>query len=391
MSDSDSNPAIPSWQKAQSDETDSQNTEPAPTPSASSSTPEVNASAVETTAEETSQPENATDDPERLEVARRFLENDAVRHAPHEKKVEFLKSKGIDEAEIHALLGQDESTTETEVSITSHIAPKYYADNFKAPTLETTNSYAPTPTETLPPTPASHPPVDRPPVVTYPEFLAKAPRPPPLVTKERLFNALYAVTGLSTLIYGTSRYVIRPMVDSQAEARTDFHDLTSRKLDALVAKLEKTVSEVPPKKPIAAVEEESDAEDPTEMFHRDMGTQTTFPISSVTAMTDSKNNESAAKHNTNQLASLNKILSGLKDEYRSQSEGMDKIKTAVDVLRDDLDTMTYTAYPDHSTGYDLYGRSRKPEPDDEIRKVRDNIRRVKGVLLSTRNFPASAR
>ncbi|KAF4436542.1 peroxin 14 17 [Fusarium acutatum] len=391
MSDSDSNSAIPAWQKAQSDEIDSQNTEPALTPSASSSTSEVDAPAAEVRAEETSQPEIATDGQERLEVARRFLENDAVRHAPHEKKVEFLKSKGIDEAEIHALLGQDKFTTETEVSTTSYLAPMYYADNLKAPIPETTSSYAPTPTETLPPTPASHPPVDRPPVVTYPEFLAKAPRPPPLVTKERLFNALYAVTGLSTLIYGTSRYVIRPMVDSQAEARTDFHDLTSRKLDALVAKLEKTVSEVPPKKPIATVEEESDAEDPTEMFHRDMGTQTTFPISSVTAMTDSKNNESAAKHNTNQLGSLNKTLSGLKDEYRSQSEGMDKIKTAVDMLRDDLDTMTYTAYPDHSTGYDLYGRSRKPEPDDEIRKVRDNIRRVKGVLLSTRNFPASAR
>lgn len=390
MSDSDSDLAIPAWQKAQSDEIDSQNTESAPTPSMSSSTSEVDAPAAEVTAEETPQPEIDTDGQERLEVARRFLENDDVRHAPHEKKIEFLKSKGIDEAEIHALLGQDESTTETEVSITSYLAPIYYADNFKAPIPETPNSYAP-PTETLPPTPASHPPVDRPPVVIYPEFLAKAPRPPPLVTKERLFNALYAVTGLSTLIYGTSRYVIRPMVDSQAEARTDFHDLTSRKLDTLVAKLEKTVSEVPPKKPIAAVEEESDAEDPTEMFHRDMGTQTTFPISSVTAMTDSKNNESAAKHNTNQLGSLNKTLSGLKDEYRSQSEGMDKIKTAVDMLRDDLDTMTYTAYPDHSTGYDLYGRSRKPEPDDEIRKVRDNIRRVKGVLLSTRNFPASAR
>lgn len=227
--------------------------------------------------------------------------------------------------------------------------------------------------------------------MTYPEFLAKAPRPPPLVTKERLFNALYAVTGLSTLIYGTSRYVIRPMVDSQAEARTDFHDLTSKKLDALVAKLEKTVSEVPPKKPAATVEEESDAEDPTEMFHRDMGTQTTFPISSVTALKGSAGNDSPAKHNINQLASLNKTLSGLKDEYRSQSEGMDKIKSAVDVLRDDLDTLTYTAYPEQSNGYDLYGRSRKAEPDDEIRKVRDSIRRVKGVLLSTRNFPASAR
>ncbi|WZH48083.1 peroxisomal membrane anchor protein conserved region-domain-containing protein [Fusarium acuminatum] len=376
MSDSDSNPAIPSWQKAQSAETDSQNTDPAPTPSTSSSASEVDAPAVETSVEEEdTQPQRVQDDQDKLKIARRFLENDDVRHAPHDKKVEFLRSKGIAEAEIHALLGQEESATETESTASS----------------ETTSAHAPTPTETLSPTPASQPPVDRPPIVTYPEFLAKPPRPPPLVTKERLFNALYAVTGLSTLVYGTSRYVIRPMVDSQAEARTDFHDLTSRKLDALVAKLEKTVSEVPPQKPVATVEDESDAEDPTEMFHRDMGTQTTFPISSVTAMTGSKDNDSPAKHNASQLASLNKTLSGLKDAYRSQSEGMDKIKTAVDVLRDDLDTMTYTAYPDHSTGYDLYGRSRKPEPDDETRKVRDNIRRVKGVLLSTRNFPASAR
>jgi hypothetical protein len=123
MSDSDSNPAIPSWQKAQSDETDSQNTEPTPTPSTSSSTSEVDAPAVETTAEETSQPEIVTDDQDRLEVARRFLENDAVRHAPHEKKVEFLKSKGIGEAEIHALLGQDESTTETEVFLLLILPP----------------------------------------------------------------------------------------------------------------------------------------------------------------------------------------------------------------------------------------------------------------------------
>lgn len=115
MSDSDSNPAIPSWQKAQSDETDSQSTEPALTPSTSTSTSEVDAPAATTTAEEIPQSEHASDDEDKLEVARRFLENDAVRDAPREKKVEFLKSKGIDESEIHALLGQDESLTENEV------------------------------------------------------------------------------------------------------------------------------------------------------------------------------------------------------------------------------------------------------------------------------------
>jgi hypothetical protein len=59
------------------------------------------------------------------------------------------------------------------------------------------------------------------------------------------------------------------------------------------------------------------------------------------------------------------------------------------VLRDDLDNLTITGQSTMGS-YDLYGRTRKNEPDDEIRKVRDNIRRVKGVLLSTRNF-ATAR
>ncbi|RSL99685.1 hypothetical protein CEP52_009613 [Fusarium oligoseptatum] len=382
MSDSDSNPgqpAIPDWQKTQSDDNESQSTEPAPTPSSSAS--EVDAPAAETPVEETREagPESPSDE-DSLTVARRFLDNDAVRHAPHDKKVAFLKSKGIDDADIEALLAHEEPSSASEADTRSD-------------TSDSRSSFVPTPTETLSPTPSSQPPVDRPPIVTYPEFLAKSPRPPPLVTTDRLFNALYAITGLSTLVYGASRYVVRPMVDNQAEARTEFHDLTSRKMDALVAKLEKSVSEVPPKKPVAdaANAEDSDAEDPTEMFHRDMGTQTTFPISSVTALSENGGADgSSAKHNATQLASLNKTLSGLKDEYRSQSEGMDKIKTAIDVLRDDLDNLTFTGQSTMGT-YDLYGRTRKSEPDDEIRKVRDNIRRVKGVLLSTRNFPATAR
>ncbi|KAJ3536699.1 hypothetical protein NM208_g6613 [Fusarium decemcellulare] len=388
MSDSDSTPdqpAIPSWQKAQSDQSAnaSESTEPAPTPTTTrSSTTDADTPAAEAQAEEVAEAVPVPQGEHGIEVARRFLDNDAVRHAPHDKKVAFLQSKGIDDADIQTLLASDESSDVSEADASTD-------------TSDSHSSFVPTPTETLPPSPPSQPPVDRPPIVTYPEFLAKPPRPPPLVTKERLFNALYAVTGLSTLVYGTSRYVVRPMVDGQAEARTEFHDLTSRKIDALVSKLEKTVSEVPPKKPspvAANVEDDSEAEDPTEMFHRDMGTQTTFPISSVTAMAGKDGgNESPAKHHTNQLASLNKTLSGLKDEYRSQSEGMDNIKTAIDVLRDDLDNLTFTGQADHLGGYDIYGRPRKAEPDDEIRKVRDNIRRVKGVLLSTRNFPATAR
>ncbi|KAL3963766.1 hypothetical protein ACCO45_000770 [Purpureocillium lilacinum] len=70
---------------------------------------------------------------------------------------------------------------------------------------------------------------------------------------------------------------------------------------------------------------------------------------------------------------------------------MDEIRTLLDVFRDDLDGMTYGGQTQFVGGYDMYGTAKKSEPEDEIRKVRDNIRRVKGVLLSTRNFPGSTR
>ncbi|KAH6960000.1 hypothetical protein BKA56DRAFT_624032 [Ilyonectria sp. MPI-CAGE-AT-0026] len=235
-------------------------------------------------------------------------------------------------------------------------------------------------TQTSTPT-LSQPQTDRAPIVTYPEFLAKPARPPPLVTTERLLNTLYGVVGLSTLVYGTGKYVLGPMVDAQTEARAEFHETTVRNLDALVSKLEKTVSEVPPVKKqatgtSAAGDDESEAEDPTE-------------ITMTMAKNKDAGGESTTKKQADRLAGLTKTLSGLKDEFRSESEGMDGIKTLVDVLRDDLDSLTYTGQS--ASTYDLYGRSRKPEPEDEIRKVRDNIRRVKGVLLSTRNFPPTAR
>lgn len=45
---------------------------------------------------------------DRLTVARRFLEDDEVKAAPREKKIEFLKAKGIEDAHIDELLGEPE-------------------------------------------------------------------------------------------------------------------------------------------------------------------------------------------------------------------------------------------------------------------------------------------
>lgn len=376
MSDSEENKgasAIPSWQRSSETE--------APAPDATGS----------------------QDD--KLEVARRFLDDEGVKDAPREKKIEFLKEKGIEASNIAKLLGEQETPASSEVRATlddlqSMLTPLKVTETTEElrsissspPSSDATNEstdstqLSPLTTSTQPIT--SSPTADRPPIVTYPEFLTKPIRPPPLVTKTGLLATLYAFAGLSTLLYGSSKYIVAPMVETQTEARQDFHATTLTKLDSIVAKLEKTVSEVPPRKSTSIEDTPSEAEDPTEMFHRDMGTQTS-PLATP-GIGDGKEEKGAKKH-AGQLAKLSKTLTDLKNEVRAQSEDMEDIKTIVDVFRDELDAMTYAGQNDYLAGYDVYGRSRKAEPDDEIRKVRDNIRRVKGVLLSTRNFPASTR
>jgi hypothetical protein len=60
-----------------------------------------------------SEPSPAED---KLEVARRFLNDEAVRDASREKKVEFLRSKDIADGEIRELLGEEEGAAAVVVS-----------------------------------------------------------------------------------------------------------------------------------------------------------------------------------------------------------------------------------------------------------------------------------
>lgn len=56
---------------------------------------------------------------DKLEVARRFLEDDAVKSAPREVKIDFLKSKGVGDEDIQFLLSEPEG----EPSATEDSAP----------------------------------------------------------------------------------------------------------------------------------------------------------------------------------------------------------------------------------------------------------------------------
>jgi hypothetical protein len=187
------------------------------------------------------------------------------------------------------------------------------------------------------------------------------------------------------------------MVEALTESRHDLFEQTSQKLSAVIEKLESTVSELPGEKLDLHLisDNASDAEDPTELFHRDIGTQTSTPPSPVLGdnLPDTKN-DAPGSASAKQTRDLNELVSSLKDiraGLTTDAEEVANTRTVIDVLRDELEVLTYPPKPDFVGGYSLYGNANKNEPDDEIRRAKENIRRIKGVLLSTRNFPTSAR
>ncbi|CRK20862.1 hypothetical protein BN1723_012175, partial [Verticillium longisporum] len=368
-SDDDKSSGIPSWQKRDQSEQPS--------------------------SESSSATQDPSSDSSPIEVARRFLQDDEIKDASRERKLEFLKTKGLEEADIEKLLGPADTTTTTATPAQD-----------QEPTQPAETPAPPTPQASVAPQSSIaqdfHD--ESPPVITYPEFLTKPTRPPPLVTGTALLNTLYACAGLTTLLYGTSQYVVAPMVESLTAARVDLHATTSDKLAVLVRKLEATVSEIPAKalpKPDAAYTDDtgSEAEDPTELFHRDVGVQTSLPSTpgGPLAATPAAATPAAAapEAHARRLADLTASLRGLKDAYVTQSEDLVDVKTAMDLLKDDLGQLTFPSAQQQSDfvgGFSLYGSSAgRKEPEDEIKKAKDNIRRVKGVMLSTRNFPASSR
>ncbi|KAG6067250.1 hypothetical protein E4U32_004258 [Claviceps aff. humidiphila group G2b] len=344
------------------------------------------------------QPSRQDSPPDQIEVARRFLQEAHVKASSRAKKTEFLQSKGIRDSDIEKLLEQ-EAEHSTDAASTQQ--------GEKTPGSDTTQPSASAdqqhPQEQLQKQASVvH---DRPPIVTYPEFLIQPDRPPPLVTKDGILSTIYGFAGLSTLLYGTSKFLIAPMVETTTDARSQLYRTTGQKLDSLVAQLEKTVSVIPSTattRPSSsrhggASEGSSDDEDPTEMFHRDIGTQTSSVLEKTAPAAAAAEGRSlsspvgsAIDGQADRLTGLTKSLAVLRDQLRAQSEGFQDVKTVLGVFRDSLDGMTY-GNGTFVGGYDIYGSTKKKEPEDEIRKVRDNIRRLKGLLLSTRTFPVSAR
>jgi hypothetical protein len=103
-------PGIPSWQRTSADS-------PVASPSGPDQQPDTNNTPKQSASPITEAPtptEDDLDDAEStslLEQAKRFLDDDAIRDAPREKKVAFLESKGVSADDIETLLGVESQET----------------------------------------------------------------------------------------------------------------------------------------------------------------------------------------------------------------------------------------------------------------------------------------
>lgn len=192
------------------------------------------------------------------------------------------------------------------------------------------------------------------------------------------------------------------MVHTLTEARISLHDTANQDLAKLVAKLETVVSEIPAPKPKDARTTEkhtdddavSSYDDPTELFHRDIGVQTSLPPSPNPQYPHQQQSQQQQKeeapttYQTQRLTRLTAALKSLSESVGDQTETLGDVHTTMDVLQQDVDKLNAAAATDFAGNFSMYGGASKNEPDDEIKRAKENIRRVKGALLSTRSFPA---
>ncbi|KAI8624569.1 hypothetical protein F5Y19DRAFT_308218 [Xylariaceae sp. FL1651] len=342
------------------------------------------------------QPDAASESTEvTIEHARRFLNDETVKASSPEEKRTFLKSKGFSDAQITQLL--DELKDESSVSASpsggdSSAASKDANQETRSITEVKEASSAATDTSLIVPSAA-----DAPPIITYPEFLTNPPRPPPLITPSRLANILAVSGGLWALLYGIAGLAVRPMVDNLNDARSDYYAHVNKKLAQLVEKLEGAASTVPYKDEKLSKsrgydrlleDNESTISDPTELFHRDVGTQTSPPPSVTGNTRDATNStEKPVDAQARRLSALGASLRELTLIHTQKAESTAELRSAIGEISDQVDKLAYPPVHDFST-YGGLGYGRSTEPDDEFKKTRDAIRSVKGLFLSARSFPA---
>ena len=318
-----------------------------------------------------------------LENMKTFLEDPAVKNTSPEKKRAFFESKGI----AADLIDQ---------ALKSEGAP-FNANDFES--FKKTQAQAVQPVSQ----PPAQPTQTAPPIITYPEFLVEAHKPAPLITPGRIVNTAYIAGTLYALLYGASKFLVTPLSLSLADARHDFTQHSQSKLDELNTRLTALATKLPPAKKDAASSDDIDTDvssetsDPTELYHRDMGTQTSplpsrRPSSSLSAF-EAEKKKDPLTHSTTVLAILQSHLAdmlaraeGLEQPNKDRQESMNRLRSYVDTLM----YASPGSYGMWNSSAEEGEREKKGREEDVVEEVKREIRGVKGVLLSAKRFPGVA-
>lgn len=233
--------------------------------------------------------------------------------------------------------------------------------------------------------------------------MTQTTKPPPLVTTSRLLSTFYVASALSATFYGISKYIVAPMTESLTTARHDLTEHVTSKLEDFNERLRKLASEDPREHPdkarkgllhisnLAIDDDESVHSDPTELFHRDFGTQTS-PYLSRRGSTVSRSSEdqteisSLTTSHESRLRILISHLNELATDADASKVSSDSLNQHVREFSQYLSEMRYQSPYQFTNGFATKGPGSLK--NDATEQFRTDIRSVKGVLLSARNFPA---
>lgn len=130
--------------------------------------------------------------------------------------------------------------------------------------------------------------------------------------------------------------------------------------------------------------------DPTELYHRDYGTQTTPNLSRRPSLAETDAHPTVTAHE-NRLKIIASHLNEIESNRTTNRASHDSLQTKVTDLTSYLNDMSYqNSYYSSMNG--AYGAnfgiySAADGKKDQIDVLKQDIRAVKGVFLSARNFP----
>lgn len=202
------------------------------------------------------------------------------------------------------------------------------------------------------------------------------------------------------------------MLESLNCARHEFSQTVQGNLKTLNEKLEGSVSKVPelptPRPKGISIDNESEQDnesitsDPTELFHRDIATQTTDLESSAPSQTgvgtelQTASTQSAIGEHLSRLQSLSSSLASFVTAEKYSDSIQRDARDRLSELQTYLDSLTYSA-PLYLTSslygpYDDSADAKKATngEDEAIAAFKAEVRSVKGTLLSARNFPSGS-